>query len=316
MVNSTINPIVAQRLAPLLKYYSDTTTIEVRINKPNFITIDRRGVEKIEVEDVDLSLAKIESICQTLANINGLKFHADDTPKISCVLPQGHRFECLVGATTKTGVSLAIRCKHPFIPEWSNFGVGKKTQKYLIDAVRNNQNIIISGATNTGKTTLLNMLLKELPREKRVVAVEDTPELELDHFWDGQSLLASRDEHSQDGKITWRAIYDHLMRITPDNILFGEISTSNAFAALAALNSGVTGFICTIHAESPIQAIKRKFVQNIAWSGQKMSDIPEFLGEMVDLVIQIKRSDKGIRQITDIYQPKFQNYIMKDNMEA
>src|SRR3546814_1482867 len=68
-------------------------------------------------------------------------------------------------------------------------------------------------------------------------------------------------------------LYDHLMRATPDRPIFGEISTQNAFAALAVLNAGMTGFMCSIHADSPEQAINRKFDQNIAWSGAVMPKI-------------------------------------------
>ena len=74
----------------------------------------------------------------------------------------------------------------------------------------------------------------------------------------------------------WRQLYDHLVRVTPDHVLFGEIGTRNAFAAMAALNSGATGFMCTIHAESPRQAIHRKFEQNVAWSARPCPGLRRF----------------------------------------
>lgn len=173
-------------------------------------------------------------------------------------------------------------------------------------------NIIVSGATNTGKTTLLNMLLATLPDDRRVVALEDTPELHIGRFWDGIGLIAAREANTGAGMVSWRELYDHLMRITPDHILMGEISTQNAFAALAALNSGVTGFMCTIHAESPDQVIHRKFDQNIAWSGAVMPRVPEFLGDLVDVVVQIKRCPDGYRHITDILEVRGQRVVLKD----
>ena len=103
------------------------------------------------------------------------------------------------------------------------------------------RSIVVSGSTNTGKTTLMNMLLAGLPDDRRVIAVEDTPELHLDRFWDGVGLLAAREASPGSGMVGWRQLYDHVVRITPDHVVFGEISTLNAFAALAALNSGVTG---------------------------------------------------------------------------
>ncbi|WP_460926151.1 P-loop NTPase family protein, partial [Novispirillum itersonii] len=77
-----------------------------------------------------------------------------------------------------------------------------------------------------------------------------------------------------------------------------------------------TGFMCTIHAESPEQVIHRKFVQNISWAGGDMADIPEFLADLVDVVVQIRRSEDGIRRISDIWEVRNDRHVMKDGKEA
>ena len=300
-------------LEPLAKYYDDTSVVELRITRPSFVVLEKRGQGKLELEAGELSISLIEDICKALGNLAGVKFHPDSFPKISCILPDvRHRFECLVGSSVQSGISLAIRCKHPFVPSWEQVGASSDVVSFLQKAIETEKNIIVSGATNTGKTTLLNKMLKFLPDDRRVIAVEDTPELEITRFWDGVGLLASREEFGASGMVDWRQLYDHSMRITPDHIIFGEISTSNSFGALSALNSGITGFLCTIHAESAIQAITRKFEQNIAWSGQDMPRVPEFLAELIDLVIQIRRTTDGYRKITEIYEPKTGNYIFKE----
>jgi pilus assembly protein CpaF len=300
-------------LRPLARYYDDPTTVEMRINRPKTVVVDRRGVGKVAIAAPELTVAKIEDLCKALANQTGVRFDPDDAPKLSCVIPEAkHRFECLVGASVQSEVSLAIRCKHPFTPTWEQVGVGPELLGYLEEVIMGGRNLIVSGATNTGKTTLLNKLLEFLPDNRRVVAVEDTPELHIDRFWDGVGLIAAREEATSSGMVTWRELYDHQMRITPDHVMFGEISTQNAFAALGALNSGITGFACTIHAESPLQVLKRKFVQNVAWAGQQMADIPEFLAELVDVIVQIKRDATGFRRITDIYEPRNKHWIMED----
>lgn len=104
----------------------------------------------------------------------------------------------------------------------------------------------------------------------------------------------------------------HLMRATPDHVVYGEVSIQNAFAVLAILNSGATGVMFSIHAESPKQALDRKFDQNIAWSGNVMPRVPEFLRELVDVVVQIKRTTDGYRRITDIYEPRADRWVMRD----
>ena len=315
-MNAPEEILASRLLKPLSVFFENLDTVEIRMVKPEQVIIERRGEGKVAVDAEGLVLAVVETICQALANRHGLKFDPDVIPKLSCVLPGGHRFECLLGSSVRSGLSLAIRCKHPFIPTWDQLGVSDAIRGYLLAAVTDERNIIISGATNTGKTTLLNMLLDTLPEERRVIAVEDTPELHIDKFWDGVGLIAARESNASGGLLDWRQLYDHLMRVTPDHIIFGEISTLNAFAALAALNSGVTGFMCTIHAQSPHQAIHRKFDQNIAWAGDVMPRVPEFLTDLIDVVVQIKRTPDGFRQITDIFEPGHDRFILRDGKEA
>lgn len=313
IMEATGSNLMLQRLLePLSQHYDDLRTIEIRMVRPDLVTTDRRGEGKRQVDATGLSLAVIETICKSLANWQGLVFDPDTKPKLSTVLPGGHRFECLVGPSVQSGLSLAIRCKHPFTPSWDQLGVDATVRDYLIEAVIKERNIIVSGATNTGKTTLLNKLLESIPADRRVIGVEDTPELQLGRFWDGVGLIAAREAGTGAGMIDWRQLYDHLMRATPDHPILGEISTQNAFVALAILNSGMTGFMCSIHAESPHQAINRKFEQNIAWSGSHMPKVPEFLKELVDVVVQIKRDRDGWRRITDIYEPRNDRYVLQN----
>ncbi|GAB3452264.1 CpaF/VirB11 family protein [Insolitispirillum peregrinum] len=308
------NPVIDKVLEPLSSVYNDPTTVEIRMVQPGQLIIDRRGTGKRRAEVPELTVARVETICKTLAYHASINFDPIVAPKLSCILPDRHRFECLVGGSVQSQVSLAIRCKHAFVPTWEQVGATPEVVAFLQAAIEREDNIIVSGATNTGKTTLLNRLLTFLPENRRVIAAEDTPELEIARFWDGVGLMAGRDAADGGGMVDWRQMYDHLMRATPDHVIFGEISTTNSFAALAALNAGITGFMCTIHAESPQQALDRKFEQNIAWSGQSMPRVSEFLRELVDLVIQIKRTPDGMRRITDLYQPRLDRWIMRNGV--
>lgn len=308
--------ILLNVLKPLSRFYDDEKTVEVRSSRPGQVVVDRRGEGKTVVEAPGLTLAELETICTTLSNRFQLNFHPDSNPTVSCVLPGKHRFECLMGSSVQSGLSLAIRCKHPFDPTWEQIGVSKAIRDYILQGVDELKNIIVSGATNTGKTTVLNKMLDVLPEERRVVAVEDTPELHIDRFWDGVGLLAEREANEASGMLDYRRLYDHKMRITPDQIIFGEISTTNASAFLAALNSGAEGVMCSIHGNSPHQVIHRKFRQNVAWSGQSVPDIPELLMETVHAIIQIKRSPDGWRRITDIYEPIHDRFVLKNGEES
>jgi pilus assembly protein CpaF len=313
--------IVKTVLEPLAQFYDDPRTVELRMVRAGQVILDQRGKAKRTVNVPELTLAAVENICRVLAGHRGSAFDPDSAPKLSCILPgkpdgsERHRFECLVGHSVQSRVSLAMRCKHAFTPTWEQVGAPPDVVAFLKACVDSGANTIISGATNTGKTTLLNRLLEFLPSDRRVIAAEDTPELDIARFWDGIGLLAARDDDGlASGMVSWRQMYDHLMRATPDHVLFGEISTMNAYPALAALNSGITGFMCTLHAASPEQALDRKFTQNIAWSGQSMPRVPEFLRELVDVVVQIKRFHDGMRRITDIYQPRLDHWVMRDGV--
>ena len=302
-------------LAPLAAYYDDPATVEIRMVRPGQVIVDRRNEGKKALDAPELTMAVIEDICRVLANVTGgEKFDPDMAPKLSCVVPEvRHRFECLMGASVQSGISLAIRCKHPYVPTWQQVGANEALVSYLRQVVLDAKNIVVSGATNTGKTTFINKLLTFLPDYRRLIVVEDTPELEIDRFWDSVGLVAAREASPDSGMLGYRPLYDHICRATPDGVIFGEISTQNAFAALAALNAGISGFICSIHASSPEQALNRKFDQNIAWSGGgTMPNVPEYLHELVDVVVQIKRDDTGMRRITDVYEASKDRWVMKD----
>lgn len=309
------NPLMDELMSPLSKYYESEDTVEIRINRPGTVVTDRRGEGKALIDAPELSIAAIETICKGLANVNGLKFDADKNPKLSCVLPGKHRFECLVGSSVQSGISLAIRCKHPFTPTWEQVGVTPGILSYLKQALRDKKNMILAGETNTGKTTLLNMLLEILSEDERVVGTEDTPELHLDRFWDGVGLLADREANEDSGMISYRGLYDHKMRITPGRIVFGEISTLNASAFLNALTAGVEGMMCTIHGSNPHQILTYKFRQLVAMAGIIMPDVNEVLNDTIKAVIQIKRDDDGYRRITDIYEPDNDRFVLKDGKE-
>ena len=312
-----MNGALEDVLRPLSRHYDRKDVIEVRMSQPEALVVDRRDVGKKLVHVPGLTQGALEKMCQSLANSEDINFNTTDAPQLSCVIPGArHRFECALGPSVQNGVSLAVRCKHDFMPEWTDIGVDEDLQGFLNDSVGASRNIIISGAANTGKTTLLNKLLHMVPESRRVVAMEDTPEVSINRFYDGVGLVAGRTDGASSGMLTWRQLYDHSMRITPDHIVFGEISTQNAYAALGVLNTGTRGFLCTIHAHSPWQALHRKFDHNIAWAGQTMPRVPEFLVDLIDLVIQISRDGDGIRRISHVYEPHTDTYRHGRSLEV
>lgn len=303
------DPVLASILAPLAVHYDPLDVMEVRMSAPERITIEKTDASKIEVVDATLTLGRIKRICTNLANRYGVIFNGDDAPKISCNLPEGHRFECLVGSSAEDGVSLSIRCKQPYQIEFARYGLEEELSAQIIDYVTSDKHILVSGGTKTGKTTLLNLLLRQIPTSTRLVLAQDTPEIDRAQFPDCVSLLSSRGG-SAPSMLDWQGVYDHINRISPDRVVFGEISTENAFCALSILNSGASGFMCTLHAESPAQALDSKFDQVVAMAGYHIPPVKTYLGALVDMVIQIKRDD-GVRYISDIFLPKESRYLLR-----
>ena len=306
---SAVHPVVRAMLAPLSKYYDDLDLMELFLVGPQRLVLQYRNQPEKAVEDSSLSIAAIEKICKTLANHHRLNFDPVAAPNLSCTLPGGHRFECAIGASIQEGVSATIRCKHPFEASPQDFGLDEDIAQCLFRAVEEGQHIVISGGTNTGKTTLLNMLLRTLPTKTRILCAEDTPEIVYDQFYKGMGLIAARSAEVP-GQLTWPGITDHINRSTPDRVIFGEISVRNAQSALAVLNAGIEGFMCTIHASTPEMALKRKFGQNLDMAGTPMQAVHEFLNDMVDLVIQINRSE-GCRKVVSVWDVKHKTELLK-----
>ena len=310
-MNNIYNHVTEAILKPLSQHYADPAVVEVRMSAPCEITVERRDVaDKVHLEDENLSVATLKHINTCLSNKHGLSFDPSRNPQISCVLPGGHRYECMLGPSVQSGVSLAIRCKHAYAVEPAMFGLDQDLIKLLYKAVAEGKNIVISGDTNSGKTTFLNLLVQTLPPDTRIVCAEDTPEIDYSKFQhDSAGLIAARGDDVP-GMNNWSGISDHMNRITPDRLIYGEISTRNVQAAIAAMNCGVQGVMCTIHASSPSLAFE-KFGQNLALDGKPIDHVTSILRNVVDLVIQIKRLSGGVRQVIAVYDVKADTYLFQ-----
>ncbi|KZL16507.1 ATPase, T2SS/T4P/T4SS family [Pseudovibrio ascidiaceicola] len=303
--------LIMKLMEPLSQIYHDPNVVELRQTRPETFVLEHRKADLQQLDAPGIGFTQVRRICQALANYNGLKFSEGTHPKLSVSLPERHRFECLIGPSTLTGLSMAVRCKHPYEVKFEDMGLRQKMIDYISEAMHKRWNIAISGSTNTGKTTLLNKLLGLLPVDERVVSCEDTPELEIERFWNGSALFASREASQGAGLQTWPQLFDHKMRISPDRIIFSEISVQNAYSALNVLNTGAKGWMCTIHADRAEMVVDR-FQSNIDLSGGVATPIRGYFNSLVDVVFHITRFERGVRQITDIYEVKNERYILKD----
>ena len=299
-------PVLLAFLKPLLEFLTLPNLVEVNVNKPGELRLESatEGVKFVKAKYLDFRYWV--NLCHILANGNGSYFHPEKQPRVSVELPGGHRFEAMVGDAVKQKIAVSIRLKREIILTLEDFGlVGEKKDK-LVAMIERGANIIVSGGTSSGKTTFLNCLLKYVPKDRRILSVEDTYELSIDHY-DKANYLVSRNENNP--TIGYPQMIDHLMRSRPDMIVCGELSMANALPILRMLNSGHAGFLCTAHADSPkslIDAIR----QNILMSGTDIpkSELEQLLYGLLDAIVQLHRTSSGKRQVTTIYYPKTDEY--------
>ena len=175
---------------------------------------------------------------------------------------------------------------------------GGETAAFLAAAVRARRTILIAGGTATGKTTLLNALLKEAPAHERLVLIEDTPEIQIAQP-NAIGLVAVRGRLGE-ASVSANDLLEAALRLRPDRIIMGEIRGVEALAFLRAVNTGHPGSITTIHANSPDGAIEQ-LAMIAAQSGAttRPDDAARYIRSVVEIIVQLGRAD-GRRRITEV----------------
>ena len=169
---------------------------------------------------------------------------------------------------------------------------------FLSEAVCARKSILISGGTATGKTTLLNALLKEAPGNERIVLIEDTPEVQLTHA-NSVGLVAVRGRLGE-ASVSAADLLEAALRLRPDRIIMGEIRGVEAVSFLRAVNTGHPGSITTIHASSPDGAIEQlAMIAAQAGTDLRRDELKHYIRSVLDIVVQLGRRD-GRRIVTEV----------------
>jgi Flp pilus assembly CpaF family ATPase len=297
-------------LEPLQPCLNRPDLIELSANQAGEVLLEFPGIGYVTETAPSLTTDYWEKLCHVLANIQGLYFDVIKQPKLSVMLPGGHRFEAMLGNNVASTLSISIRMRRTIHLGLEQFGLTGELQARVLEMIKQGANVLISGGTSSGKTTFMNRLVQEIPLDKRVLVVEDTREIHVPHH-NRQYYLLSRNEDSP--TIDYPKMIDHLMRSRPDMIIMGELSMANAYPILRLLNSGHAGFMCTLHANTPASALEWAIPQNIAFSGHDLSGVKDFLYEAVDLVLQLHRTADGKRRITDVLFPKTGEHIQLED---
>jgi type IV secretion system protein VirB11 len=287
-----LDPLEKRYLGPLLKYMTAERLADVKevvMNKPGEVAYEMvDGSWKFE-EAPELTLEQLTDAARMIANRFGQIF-SPSHPIMSCKMPQGHRVQIVAGHHTGSGFSMAIRIQRKKIFTLDDYGLDKETQDKLIDAIRRKKTLLISGGTATGKTSFMNVALRYIPEEERLITLEDVPELDVPQRNCTQLIFSNESGGFEAGSVS--DLLNATLRMRPDRILLGEIRKENAFAFCSAINTGHEGSMATIHANNPkmaVNAVMNRVLMNGDAPESALAVLKNQLLDDIQAVVQLTR---------------------------
>jgi pilus assembly protein CpaF len=287
---------------PIDKHLRDDAVSEVMCNGPKSVYVEQSGLlTKTDTEFIDET--HLRRVIDKIVSQVGRRID-ESNPLVDARLPDGSRVNAVVHPLAIGGPFLTIRkfSKDPYtVADMINFGsLSAQTAHFLDACVRGKLNVIVSGGTGTGKTTLLNVLSSFIPAEERIVTIEDAKELQLHQ--DHVCSLESRPANIEGvGAIGIRELVKNSLRMRPDRIVVGECRGAEALDMLQAMNTGHDGSLTTIHANTPRDALSRiETLTLMAGFDLPIRAIREQIAGAVDLIVQLTRLRDGSRRITHI----------------
>lgn len=326
------------KLSLLARQLDDEEVTEIAINRPGEVWIGRQGKRYMEPETIPgLTLELLESLAELTA-VNAEQSASKEKPLLSATIPVnlkegiadnergGYRIQIVLPPAVEQK-TIAICIRKPTLLQFSLEDYTKqgafehinqryndeeysddtlkdlhkrgKWEEFFRGAVRSHKNIVISAGTNAGKTTFLNALLKEIPEYERIVTIEDSREIRPPQP-NRLHLVYSRGEQGV-SRVTAVELLQASLRLTPDRAIMGELRGEEAYSYLELLNSGHTGSITTIHADSPTLMYDR-LAQMVMRFGTPLrkEEIIDYAKSLIQVVIQLKRDHQGRRYLSEV----------------
>src|SRR5579872_6477055 len=287
-------------LRPIEHLILDPDISEIMVNSGSRIFVEKNG-ELAPVPGITISEQALSAAVKNIARRLGDDI-SEAKPILDSRLPDGSRVAAVLPPCSIDGITLTIRkfnTRHFTMADLiQNCTLDANTAEFLRDRVGNRQNILISGGTGTGKTTLLNILADFIPDEERILLIEDTAELNIRKS--NLVRFETRCEQAGIPAVTIRDLLKAALRHRPDRIIVGEVRGGEAFDLLQALNTGHSGSLCTLHANSAQQAIRR-FADCVLQSGIELPHraILANIGNSVDSIVHIARV-RGRRSVSEV----------------
>ncbi len=322
------NIYLSSYLAPFARWLDAGDVTEILVNRPGEVWVERIGAAQMERHEAPLVDAQLlERLAHQIARINHQGV-SRETPLLAAILPSGARVQMVLPPATRGDAALAIR-KHIVhdltLEDYLESGgfshlkpsrdgeddlhgalPGKLAEGnilgFLRDAVAARKTILLSGGTSSGKTTLLNALLKEIPAHERVIAIEDTPEIKLGRA-NAVGLVAAAGDQGE-ARVTIDDLMRASLRMRPDRLIVGELRGNETVTFLRAINTGHPGSLSTVHASSPGGAFEQIALMCMqAGLGLSRTETIHYAKSMIDIVVQMDRC-AGQRQITNVFLRK------------
>src|ERR1700694_5668451 len=287
---------------PIERFLKDPTVTEVMVNGPNNVYIERSGrLETTKVAFADET--HLRRIIDKIVSQVGRRVD-ESTPMVDARLPDGSRVNVVIPPLAIGGPFMTVRkfSADPYtVDDLINFGTLSSQVARFVDAcVRGRLNVVISGGTGTGKTTLLNGLSSFTASDERIVTVEDAKELQL-HQHHVLPLEARPANIEGRGEVRIRDLVRNALRMRPDRIVVGEVRGSETLDMLQAMNTGHEGSITTVHANTPRDALARiETMTLMAGAELPIRAIREQMSSALDVVIHLARLRDGSRRVTHI----------------
>lgn len=311
-------------LAPLGALMARADVTDIYVNRPGELWVETLGGAVERHELAELTETTLTRLAQQVAALSHQGISREH-PLLSATLPDGARVQIVAPPATRGPMAIAIR-KHVSadltLADYLADGAFREsatrttlrgnevnaTLAALLDqgdiagmlaaAVRARHTILVSGGTSTGKTTFLNALLREVPAEERLILIEDTPELQVDHA-NMVGLIAARSALGE-AHVAANDLVAASLRMRPDRIILGELRGEEAYAFLRAVNTGHPGSMTTVHADSPQGAVEQ-IALLILQGGTRLSleDVVHYVRSIVGVYVQLGRT-AGRRHVAEV----------------
>jgi pilus assembly protein CpaF len=295
--------VILPFLKPIEHLILDDSISEIMVNGPDQVFIERAGflqpVEGVSIGEQSLLVA-VKNIARRLGDDI-----SESKPILDSRLPDGSRVAAVMPPCSLGGITLTIRkfnARHFEVQDLIGAGtLDRSLANRFEDYILARKNVLISGGTATGKTTLLNILAKFIPEEERVLLIEDTAEIQMAR----PNLVRfeeARQAHNGTPAVTIRDLLRAALRHRPDRIILGEIRGAEAFDLLQLLNTGHSGTVSTVHASSARQGLAR-FTSCVLQSGVELPyrAIKTNIADSLNVVVHIERRP-GRRFISEVIE--------------